>query len=194
VLGFSNHVIWRCPTSGIVAHYSRWISGNHLEVGVGTGYYLDHCRWPVEQPRVGLLDLHPDPLRTAGARLARFRLESYRADVLEPLAVRAEPFDSVALTYLLHCLPAEPLQKTAVIDNLRPLLAPGARVFGATIVSDPALHNPASRVVMAAFNRAGVFSNTDDSAALLAEGLEQHLDELHVAVTGAVALFSGRLR
>lgn len=86
------------------------------------------------------------------------------------------------------------MQKTAVIDHLRPLLAPGARVFGATIVSDPELHNPAGKVVMAAFNRVGIFSNTGDSAARLAEGLEQHLDDLDVAMTGPVALFSGRLR
>ena len=100
----------------------------------------------------------------------------------------------MGLAYLLHCLPAEPLQKTAIIDNLRPLLAPGARVSGATIVSDPQLHNPASKVVMAAFNRVGIFSNTDDSAALLTQGLEQHLADLDLALTGPVAMFSGRLR
>ncbi|HZM07834.1 MAG TPA: hypothetical protein VFC11_05185 [Methylocella sp.] len=38
VLGLSNRLIWRCPTQGLVAHYDRHVTANHLDVGVGTGY------------------------------------------------------------------------------------------------------------------------------------------------------------
>ena len=41
VLGFSNTFVWRCRTSIILAFYNQHVSGNHLDVGVGTGYYLD---------------------------------------------------------------------------------------------------------------------------------------------------------
>lgn len=43
VLGISNYFIWKCPTKHIVAHYNRNVSANHLDVGVGTGYFLKHC-------------------------------------------------------------------------------------------------------------------------------------------------------
>jgi hypothetical protein len=45
VLGLSNRLIWRCPTPGLVAHYDRHVTANHLYAGVGTGYFLDCCRF-----------------------------------------------------------------------------------------------------------------------------------------------------
>lgn len=38
VLGFSNTFVWRCPTRLLLEFYNEHISGNHLDVGVGTGY------------------------------------------------------------------------------------------------------------------------------------------------------------
>jgi hypothetical protein len=50
--------LWRCPNERILAAYRRHLSGNHLEVGVGTGYFLDHARFSNAVPRVALLDLN----------------------------------------------------------------------------------------------------------------------------------------
>jgi hypothetical protein len=41
VHGVSNHVAWRCPTRRITELYRANLSPNHLEAGVGTGYFLD---------------------------------------------------------------------------------------------------------------------------------------------------------
>ncbi len=43
VLGVSNWLIWQCPTQRIVALYNERITDNNLDVGVGTGYFLDRC-------------------------------------------------------------------------------------------------------------------------------------------------------
>ena len=40
VHGFSNHYLWQCPTTHLIALYQRYTSNNHLEVGVGTGFFL----------------------------------------------------------------------------------------------------------------------------------------------------------
>ena len=45
VLGISNRLIWRCPTRHILQLYNQHATDNHLDVGVGTGWYLDHCRF-----------------------------------------------------------------------------------------------------------------------------------------------------
>ena len=50
--------VWRCPNWHILAAYRRHLSNNHLEVGVGTGYYLHHARFSDAAPRVALLDLN----------------------------------------------------------------------------------------------------------------------------------------
>lgn len=57
---------------------------NHLEVGVGTGYFLDRSSFPVPEPRLALLDLNPHWLKHTEARLARYTPEVYRANALVP--------------------------------------------------------------------------------------------------------------
>jgi hypothetical protein len=40
VTHFSNRYVWRCSVEIHRDHYRKWIGKRHLEVGVGTGYYL----------------------------------------------------------------------------------------------------------------------------------------------------------
>src|SRR5262249_7044284 len=46
VLVISNRLIWKCPSRRILELYNRHVTGNHLHVGVGTGYFLARCRFP----------------------------------------------------------------------------------------------------------------------------------------------------
>ena len=41
ILGFFTRVVWRCPTSVLVNRYRRHIRPRHLDVGPGTGYFLN---------------------------------------------------------------------------------------------------------------------------------------------------------
>ena len=41
VLGPIARFVWRCPTAGLVERYRRHIRGRHLDVGPGTGYFLE---------------------------------------------------------------------------------------------------------------------------------------------------------
>lgn len=38
--------VWRCPIWRTLELYRRHLSSNHLEVGVGTGYFLGHSPLP----------------------------------------------------------------------------------------------------------------------------------------------------
>jgi hypothetical protein len=58
VLGLSNHRLWMCPTQELRRLCDRNVSARHLDVGVGTGYFLDKARWPVPKPKITLLDLN----------------------------------------------------------------------------------------------------------------------------------------
>ncbi len=89
VLGLSNHWIWKCPTPHLLKYDNRHVSGNHLGIGVGTGYFLDHCQFPTKTPRLGLLDLNPTCLEMALKRLARFQPTIFRANALEPIHIGA---------------------------------------------------------------------------------------------------------
>lgn len=190
VLGVSNSLIWRCPTRRILRLYDRHVTGNHLDVGVGTGWYLDHCRFPIPTPRVGLMDLNRSSLAAASRRIARYRPEQYQVDILQPAATTAAPFDSIAVSYLLHCLPGDIARKAAIFDNLAPWLAPGGVIFGATLLSIGVERSASARTLMRAYNRRGVFSNEEDSVAALRTALEQRFRKIDLNVIGCAALFA----
>ena len=71
VVGFSNRVAWKCPSRLLVGFYNENVSAEHLDVGVGTGYFLDKCRFPVSSPRLTLVDLNPNCLRITAKRVCR---------------------------------------------------------------------------------------------------------------------------
>ena len=193
ILGFFSRMAWRCPARRIVTHYDQHVSANHLDVGVGTGYFLDHCRFPSETPRVALLDPNANCLEVASRRLTRFDPEIIEADVLQPVGYSGHRFDSIALNYLLHCLPGDLTSKGRVFDHLRPMANPGATVFGATLLHDGVRRNWLARSVMTRNNAHAIFSNTTDSLNGLRAMLGTHLTEVTVEVVGCVGVFAGRL-
>ena len=105
LLEFTCNRVWHCSIRRTLELYRRHLSSNHLEVGVGTGYFLDHSHLPGSAPRLALLDLSPDCLKHTAARLARYAPEVYRANALAPIELAVQRFDSIALNYVLHCMP-----------------------------------------------------------------------------------------
>lgn len=191
ILGFFSRLAWRCPAPRIQQHYDAHISGNHLDVGVGTGYFLDHARFPTPEPRLALMDLNDQCLEVTARALTRFQPEVYRANVLDPITVDAAPFDSIGLNYLLHCLPGDIRTKgDAVLRHLDPLLKPGGVVFGATLLHDGVERNWFARQVMTRNNRHGIFSNDADDLAGLRSVLGGRLVDPQVDIVGCVALFA----
>ena len=193
ILGYFSRLAWRCPAARIRAHYDEHASANHLDVGPGTGYFLDHCRWPSPTPRLALLDANAACLDHASKRLARFQPERHQASVLDPVEVDVPRFDSVGMNYLLHCLPGTIRSKGVVLANLAPLCEPGATVFGATLLSGGVRRNWFARQVMARNNRVGIFSNEHDDLDGLQTMLGEHLTDVRVDVVGCVGVFSGRV-
>jgi SAM-dependent methyltransferase len=192
VLGFSNRFVWRCPTRHLLADYDQHISARHLDIGVGTGYFLDHCRFPTLQPSLTLLDLNANALRWTARRLRRYQARTYQADVLMPIEMRGDQFDSIGMSLLLHCVPGDFSTKSAVFGHIRPLLKKGGVVFGSTVLGTGVPHNSLARRLLATYNKTGLFSNTTDSAADLERALRLYFDEIHMRVEGCVALFSAR--
>ncbi|HML92702.1 class I SAM-dependent methyltransferase [Methyloceanibacter sp.] len=188
VHGLSNRFAWKCPTPKLVELYRRHLSRNHLEAAVGTGLFLDRAGRAFD--RLVLLDINTNCLETAAGRLGRFSPECRRTNLLSPEPLDLRPFDSVGLTYVLHCLPGYMSEKLVAVDHLRPSMADGATLFGATILGRDIRPNAPARALLRAYNRRGVFNNLEDDLGALREGLESRFAHVEIAQHGLVALFS----
>lgn len=188
VLEFCNRYVWRCPSSGLLEHYNQHVTAKHLDVGVGTGYFLDKCRFPA-LPSITLADLNPTSLEVAARRTARYNPEVKVIDVLKPLAL-GETFDSIGVNYLLHCLPGKMADKRSVFERLKGQLNPGGVLFGSTILGRGVEHNLLGRGLMRIYNRAGIFTNEQDSLDALEKNLSSVFTTYQLEQCGRVAIFS----
>jgi SAM-dependent methyltransferase len=194
VMGFSNHYVWKCPTRVLREWFQAHVTANHLEVGAGTGYHLDHCRFPSDTPRIVLADLNAETLRKTARRIRRYHPTSYQLDVLSPFRLPGEaPFSSIALNYVLHCLPGPLRDKAVALDHLRPLLAGGGVLFGSTLLGGGVARGPLARALAAVFNGMGVFDNAADRLEDVDAALRSRFTSVELQVVGCVALFSGRV-
>jgi SAM-dependent methyltransferase len=188
VLGFMNHVVWRCPTSGLTRHYEEHLGAEHVEVGVGTGYFLD--RAAAQLHRLTLVDLNQDALAHVGRRLARFRPRTITANALEPWPLPRASADSVGLGYLLHCLPGDFAVGGKAIAHAARVVRDDGCVFGATILSSGVRHTWLSRSQLRLLNARGVFHNRQDDLAGLRNALDSEFHRFEISVRGAVAVFA----
>ena len=194
VVKLSCTLLWRCPGRVIEAHYARNVSANHLDVGVGTGYFLDRVAFPAAAPSLALFDLSENSLTFTAARLARYRPLTVQGDVLRPLGRPIGEFDSIGMNFLLHCLPGPMSRKAAAFDTIAPALRPGGTLFGATLVTSGRGIPIQARAWMRMYNAAGIFGNATDSADELRTELGARFDDVHVEMRGAMALFTARGR
>ena len=191
VLGPIARFVWRCPTSGLVERYRRHIREPHLDVGPGTGYFLEHSGLPAGS-RVTILDPNPTVLRHVSGRLRDFEVTAVEADVLKPLPVTG-PYESAALNLVIHCLPAPLERKARAVANVAAVLAPTGVLFGASVLGRSGRHNRAARAFLWAFNRQGGFDNLDDSVDGLREILAASFEQVELETIGSAALFVARI-
>lgn len=191
VLGISNKFIWQCPTQLLVDHYNRHITGNHLDVGIGTGYFLDRCQFPTPTPRVALMDLNANTLKFVAQRLVRYQPEVYRRNVLDPITLDGGKFDSIGINYLLHCLPGSIESKSIAFDYLRAVMNSNAVIFGSTLLQASITRSWLAKHLMNLYNSKGIFANQDDDLEGLERSLNKRFNNVSVEVVGCAALFSG---
>jgi SAM-dependent methyltransferase len=170
---------------------SMWAPA-HLDVGPGTGYFLERARLP-HDARITLLDPNPDVLAHAARRLSDRRPSVIQADVLKPLPLRAgERFDSAAMNYVLHCLPGATGAEGRRVQNVAAVLKPGGVLFGATVLGAAGPHTWFSRVVLRFVNSRRIFDNLQDTEQGLRDLLEASFATVEINVIGSVAVFTAR--
>jgi ubiquinone/menaquinone biosynthesis C-methylase UbiE len=192
VYGFNHPVLWRCSKARLVEHYDANVSARHLDIGVGTGALLDAARFPVATPEITLMDLNPNSLAAASARLARYAPRTHRANVLEDWRLEPGTYESVAMTHLLHCLPGPMAAKGVAFEHARRALTPDGTLFGVTILGNGIDISPLARAVIGLSNHRGILDNRGDGPAELDAALAAVFPRRTVRIHGTLALFTAR--
>lgn len=188
ILGFFTRVVWRCPTTLLVERYRRHIRPRHLDVGPGTGYFLERANLPAGTP-VTLIDPNTNVLEHASRRLKGLDVTTVEADVLKQLPLD-ETFDSAALHGVIHCLPGPLSRKAVAVANVAAVLAPTGVLFGASILGHSGPHTWLSRTMLEANNRRGIFDNLGDTEEGLGEILGASFEHVELETVGSMAIFA----
>lgn len=192
-LGTTSRLIWQCPSDNIISLYNQHVSANHLDVGVGTGYFLDNCVFPSTNPRLVLVDLNLNSLTIARKRLARYSPQTYHQNALGPLDIVDPCFDSIAVNHLLHCLPVTMQAKGTVFEHLKTLLNPGGILFGTTLLYSGVKRSFPATYTYYWLNLLGIMTNKQDDVEGLKQNLARHFTKSCIEIIGCGALFWGRL-
>jgi hypothetical protein len=170
--------------------YNQHISDKGLDIGVGTCYFLDKCRFRSTAPKAALFDSNPYRLAKSTKRLRRYHPSCYMSNALHRIDIGMSGFDSISLNYPLHSLPGNLASKSIVWEHGKPWLREGGGIFGSTILGEGVRHNPLAKRLMRIYNAKGISSNLSDRWSDLEAGFKAHFDghTIHIAV--CVALFS----
>jgi SAM-dependent methyltransferase len=191
VLGLTCRFVWKCPSSILLDRYNQHVGLRHLDIGIGTGYFLDNCRFPVA-PQITLMDLNPNTLAHCATRLRRYAPETKIGDVMKPLPLPPAHFDSIGMNHLLHCIPGDiPGGKWQCFEHVKTVLKPSGTLFGATVLGK-VKRNGAQRRLMDFYNRKGIFGNANDSLEDLEAGLRRAFKQVTVEQIGVVGVFTAR--
>ncbi|GKT47443.1 uncharacterized protein ColSpa_07624 [Colletotrichum spaethianum] len=173
-----------------------------LDIGVGTGYFLEHASIPAGS-KIYLVDLNRAALQAARSRAMaahpKTTCETSVADFLDPggKGLRCEDlgggsFDAISTTMLLHCLPGPPVRKADALIRLRYLLAPGGTLFGMTILGRGVKHNIWGKQLMFWHNLLRLFGNTEDDVEGFIGPLRAVFEDVMWEVHGTMLLFEAR--
>jgi len=98
VLGLSNRFVWQCPTKIVLLpFYKEHLGLKHLEVGVGTGFYIARAGL-TRSHQVSLLDLNENSVRAAAAQMKQAKVRTFMRAVMQPSSDPADTgYDSISL-------------------------------------------------------------------------------------------------
>lgn len=196
VLRITNSFGWRCTRWSQLDLYQQHFTSRHLDIGPGTGWYLESVTLPSPGCTVTLMDLNPNTMHRTRKLLEKrgVQVSTHVGSVLQRFDPKIGQFDSVAAHFLFHCVPGTwDGEKGAAISHIAGVVSDDGVFFGTTVLGKSVKHNRFGKMLMAIYNgRTGIFHNATDDEAGLTAALEGAFEEVDVQIEGVVAKFVAR--
>jgi hypothetical protein len=189
IMRLSVTLIWRCPTPHLLRLYSTYLSHRHLEVGVGTGYLLEHGVFPTLTPTLTLLDCNPTVLAHARRRLSRYQPTVVVQDVMQAQWPVLPRYASIGLNLVLHALSGAPHERMGVFSRLADRLTSDGVLFGSTVLGIYPDMSAAAQKISRKWLAGGLFNNQTDTLDSIQVGLARYFDDVEVYQIGYLAFF-----
>jgi phospholipid N-methyltransferase len=179
--------VWRCNKKYIIQNYKKNIGKNHLEIGPGTGYFLNN-NYPINN--LYLMDINNETLNFTKENLQNKynNISKINHNIFED-KFKLNNLDSVGLNYVLHCVPGKLEIK---IDKLINNLSSNQEIkyFGATVVNNKYLQTNLSRVELYYLNKYKIFNNKNDNFYNLISYFKINKIDYEYKIIGNVLIFS----
>lgn len=189
VLGISGPYAFGCSTRKVLLPFFRQhFSKNHLDIGVGTGYYLKNTK-AIPGGKITLVDLNENSLDTANQRIGWTAANSILHDISEPLPIY-EKFDSISMFYLIHCLPSPVERKLEIFKHLKENLSPAGVIYGASALGQGVKYGWFGRIVWSTLLKEGILDNKDDNEEAFANALNENFEQVEMRIEGTILLFT----
>ena len=182
--------VWKCNQHKIIEHYDSNVTNNHVEIGPGTGFFLQNRQYNTLQ----LIDINKDILVNANENLKENseKIQTYCHNIFSSSSLHINPSRSIGLTYVLHCVPGK------IENNLNDLIQNiqfnNYTLFGASVVNDSKETNMFAETELLWLNRLGIFNNENDTYSGLREYLEASGLEYNLRLEGYVAIFDIKVK
>lgn len=189
--------IWRCPTQCLMDNYADNVSDNHLEIGVGSGYFLERTLCADIVRRLVISDLNRSCLAKSAARLELHEPQIRRHNILKPFtslgastpASIGPRFTSVGMNYVLHCIPGSIVKNQCIFRHIHSVLEEGGIFFGATLLRHDPGGGVASWLLMRLLNSVGIFNNAHHTLGELRAVMQSLFSSVEISMVGDAAIF-----
>ena len=143
----------------IFEHHFQKYSRNHLEIGPGTGYFLQR-RYPISH--LTLMDINKDTLDYTRHNLkGNYPHISVMEHDIFKKPKRLDRVQSVGINYVLHCVPGRLDTKLeCLVNNIH--VGRDTTFFGATVIQDDTNQTFLSKTELYLLNKYKIFYNQND--------------------------------
>lgn len=125
--------IWKCSEKNIHKLYSKNLKENHLEIGPGTGYFLNKYKFK----NLHLMDINSSILEKSKKNLYPNcdNINIYQHNIFQKNnPIEIENIQSIGINYVLHCVPGElSFSFNNLIKNLN---QNNLNIFGSTVIPE----------------------------------------------------------